>query len=46
VVGTGGYSDTIAEATEIFDALDPDITIRGIYQIWAHAVEKHAARVQ
>ena len=46
VVGTGGYSETIAEATEIFDALDPDITIRGIYQIWAHAVEKHAARVQ
>lgn len=44
VVGTGGYSETIAEATDIFDALDPDITIRGIYQIWAHAVEKHARR--
>lgn len=44
VVGTGGYSETIAQATEIFDALDPDITIRGIYQIWRHAVEKHAAR--
>ncbi len=44
VVGTGGYSETIAQATDIFDALDPDITIRGIYQIYRHAVEKHAAR--
>lgn len=45
VVGTGGYSETIAKATDIFDALDPDITIRGIYQIYRHAVEKHAARM-
>jgi type III pantothenate kinase len=44
VIGTGGYADTIAQATSIFDALDPDITIRGIYQIYRHAVEKHAAR--
>lgn len=44
VVGTGGYSETIAQATDIFDALDPDITIRGIFQIYRHAVEKHAAR--
>ena len=44
VVGTGGYSETIAQATDIFDALDPDITIRGIYQIYRHAVEKHAER--
>ena len=44
VVGTGGYSETIAQATDIFDAIDPDITIRGIYQIYRHAVEKHAAR--
>ena len=46
VVGTGGYSETIAQATDIFDALDPDITIRGIYQIYRHAVEKHAARAE
>lgn len=44
VVGTGGYSATIAEATDIFDALDPDITIRGIYEIWQHRAEKRAAR--
>lgn len=46
VVGTGGYSETIAQATDIFDALDPDITIRGIYQIYRHAVEKHATRCE
>ena len=46
VVGTGGYAETIAEATDIFDALDPDITIRGIYQIYRHAVEKHAIRAK
>ena len=44
VVGTGGFSSTIAEATDLFDAVDPDLTIRGIYQIWRHAVEKHASR--
>jgi len=44
VVGTGGFSSTIAEATDLFDAIDPDLTIRGIYQIWRHAVEKHTAR--
>ena len=44
VVGTGGFSATIAEATDLFDALDPDLTIRGIYQIWRHRAEKRAAR--
>ena len=44
VVGTGGYATTIAEATDLFDAVDPDLTIRGIYQIWRHAVEKHLSR--
>ena len=46
VVGTGGYAETIAQATDLFDALDHDITIRGIYQIWVHAVEKRAARAE
>lgn len=44
VIGTGGYSRTIAGATDVFDAVDPDITIRGIYQIWRHRAEKRAAR--
>lgn len=44
VVGTGGFSSTIAQATDLFDAVDPDLTIRGIYQIWRHAVQKHAER--
>lgn len=46
VVGTGGYSEVIAQATDLFDALDSDLTIRGIYQIYAHAVQKHAARAE
>ena len=44
VVGTGGFSATIAEATDLFDALDPDITIRGISEIWQHRADKRAAR--
>jgi len=44
VVGTGGFSATIAEATDVFDALDPDITIRGIHEIWQHRAAKRAAR--
>ena len=46
VVGTGGYSETISQATDIFDALDPDVTICGIYQIYRHAVEKHTRRAE
>lgn len=34
VVATGGNSTTVAKATDIFDAIDPDLTLRGIYQIW------------
>ena len=36
VVGTGGLAGTIAEATDLFDAIDSDLTIRGIHQIWLH----------
>lgn len=46
VVGTGGFSSTIAQATDLFDALDPDLTVRGIYQIWKHRAEKRAARIR
>lgn len=44
VVGTGGYARVVGEATDLFDVIDPDITIRGIYQIWQHRAEKRAAR--
>jgi type III pantothenate kinase len=36
IVGTGGLSSTIAQATSLFDVLDPDLTLRGIRQIWLH----------
>ena len=44
VVGTGGLARVIAEATDLFDAIDPDLTIRGIHQIWLHREEKRARR--
>ena len=34
VVGTGGLARTVAKATEVFDAIDPDLTLRGIREIW------------
>ena len=33
VVGTGGLARTVGEATELFDAIDPDLTLRGIRAI-------------
>ncbi|EHF02758.1 MULTISPECIES: type III pantothenate kinase [Olsenella] len=44
VVGTGGLSREIAKATDLFDALDPDLTIRGIKLIWEHRARKRAVR--
>jgi type III pantothenate kinase len=46
VVGTGGLARVIAEATDLFDAIDPDLTIRGIHQIWLHREEKRRLRAQ
>lgn len=34
VVGTGGLARTVSVATKLFDAIDPDLTLRGIYDIW------------
>ena len=34
VVGTGGLARTVARATALFDAIDPDLTLRGIREIW------------
>jgi len=45
VVATGGFANEIARATDIFDAIDPDLTIRGIYQIWRHRALKRARRL-
>ena len=36
VVGTGGLARTVSAATELFDAIDPDLTLRGIREIWLH----------
>ena len=44
VVGTGGLAGTIAEATDLFDAIDSDLTIRGIHQIWLHRALKRRQR--
>ena len=34
VVGTGGLARTVSRATDLFDAIDPDLTLRGIREIW------------
>ena len=44
VVGTGGFSDIVADVTDVFDTLDSNLTVRGIYQIWRHRAEKRARR--
>ena len=37
VIGTGGLARTVSKATELFDAVDPDLTLRGIRAIWLRA---------
>jgi type III pantothenate kinase len=44
VVGTGGYAREVAKATDLFCAVDPDLTTRGIYQIGRHRAEKRGER--
>lgn len=34
VVGTGGLARTVSAATDLFDVIDPDLTLRGIREIW------------
>lgn len=34
VVGTGGLARTVSAATKLFDVIDPDLTLRGIREIW------------
>lgn len=45
VVATGGYSHEISQATDLFDALDFDLTVRGIYLIWRHRAKKRGKLV-
>ena len=33
-MGTGGLARTVSAATDLFDAIDPDLTLRGIREIW------------
>ena len=42
VVGTGGLARTVSVATDLFDAIDPDLTLRGIRDIW-HWTREHEA---
>lgn len=44
VVGTGGLSEVVADATAVFDTIDPNLTIRGIYQIWRHYLNSSVTR--
>ncbi len=37
VVGTGGLASTVAQATDLFDAVDPNLTLRGIRDIWLYS---------
>ena len=34
VIATGGLSRVIGQATDVFDAIDVDLTLRGIWRIW------------
>ncbi|MBR3159634.1 MAG: type III pantothenate kinase [Atopobiaceae bacterium] len=42
VVGTGGLARTVSVATDLFDAIDPDLTLRGIRDIWRWTREHEA----
>lgn len=34
IVGTGGLARTVSAATDLFDVIDADLTLRGIREIW------------
>ena len=36
VIATGGLSRIIGTATDVFDEVDMDLTLRGIWRIWQH----------
>ena len=34
IIATGGLAKTVSVATDVFDVVDPELTLRGIYLIW------------
>lgn len=42
VVGTGGLARTVSAATDLFDTVDPDLTLSGIREIWCWQREHEA----
>lgn len=40
VIGTGGLARTVSRATDLFDAIDDGLTLRGIREIWLWS-QKH-----
>jgi type III pantothenate kinase len=34
VIGTGGYAEIFARETNVFDAVDPDLTLQGLRLIY------------
>ena len=35
VIATGGLSRVIERATDVFDSVDMDLTLRGVWRIWS-----------
>lgn len=39
VVATGGLAPLFNAATDVIDDFDPDITVRGLYEVWLRSRE-------
>ena len=39
IIGTGGYVSLVARSTKIFDIIDPDLTLKGIWLVWQQMKE-------
>jgi type III pantothenate kinase len=44
VIGTGGLANLFYKQTSVIEHLDPDLTIRGLIQIYARNVERAKAK--
>lgn len=36
IIATGGLASIMAQASDVFDSVDSDLTLRGIWRIWHH----------